>query len=182
MNKDACMKLKKFKLKDLKEHPKNYNTHPKAQIEELKESLTEYEQFKNIVVWNGFVIAGNGLVMAARELGWEDIQAVDVSGIPEEKAVGILIADNAAPFGGVPDLNKLDELLDITGLDIPGVSDDWLKDIGVDFDDGLSVEPTEHDGHSEAFEIIVICDDEKHQIALLNKFEKEGVNCRAICG
>lgn len=131
------MKLKKFKISNLSEYPGNYNQHPEEQIEELKKSLTDFDQFKNIVVWNDKVIAGNGLVMAAKALGWTEIQAVDRSDLTEEQAKALLIADNALPFGGLPDIPKLESLIGDIDFDIPGVTDDFLAGIGVG-DDFLS--------------------------------------------
>ena len=59
------MKLKKVKITELKPHPQNPNTHPDNQLKELENSLVEFDQVKNIVVWQGQVIAGNGLLIAA---------------------------------------------------------------------------------------------------------------------
>ena len=44
------MKLKTVKIKDLIQHPQNPNTHPKEQIDELQDSLKQFDQVKNIVV------------------------------------------------------------------------------------------------------------------------------------
>ena len=56
-------------LAALKPHPQNYNRHSEAQIKRLMESLDRFGQPKEIVIWNGLIIAGHGLVEAARRLG-----------------------------------------------------------------------------------------------------------------
>lgn len=98
------MNLKTFKLADLSEFEGNYNRHPEIQIEHLKRSLTDFSQVKNVVVWKDKVVCWNGLVMAARALQWEEIQAVDVSDLTKKQAKALLIADNKTAEMAFPDI------------------------------------------------------------------------------
>ena len=88
------LKIVSRKMDDLQPHPKNPRRHDKRNIDAIKESLTSFGQLKPIVVWQGFIVAGNGTFTAARELGWKNIQIVDVSHLEEEKAKAFLVADN----------------------------------------------------------------------------------------
>ena len=129
------MKLKKIKISELKEpydFP-NYNKHPQSQIDELKKSLEKFLQYKNIVVWkDNQVIAGNGLVEAARQLGWEEIYVNDRNDLDEKTAMALLISDNASPFGSFSDDDELRELVEqLDGIEVPGMNE-WLKNM--DFD------------------------------------------------
>lgn len=67
------MKTKKIKLSTLKPHPKNPNAHPENQIKELQNSLDQFDQVKNIVTWQGYVIAGCGLLEAAKKQAQDTI-------------------------------------------------------------------------------------------------------------
>lgn len=125
------MKLQTVKIIDLKFHPKNPNTHPEFQVKELQNSLDQFDQVKNIVVWQGLVIAGNGLLEAARLQNRETIEIQDVSDWPEEKAIKFMIADNRIPQLAVMDDDILSGLLTDFDepLDIPGIDEDFLDEI-----------------------------------------------------
>lgn len=75
--------------------PDNARLHPERSISAIKESLTKFGQVKPVVVnRNGMiVIAGNGTVQAARELGWKNI-AANVVDMSEIEATGYGLADN----------------------------------------------------------------------------------------
>lgn len=124
------------KLSDLQEHPENYNTHPDSQVEQLQASLDLFSdyfeggQYKNVVVCQGKVLAGNGLVEAARRKGLTEIEAVVNDDLPEELQRALIVTDNASPFGAIPNTAKLEALLSNVGdLTIPGISPDWLSSI-----------------------------------------------------
>lgn len=138
------MNLVKVKISDLKPHPMNYNTHPEAQIKELMKSLQMFGQFKNIVIRQGLLICGHGLVEAAKKIGWTELYAEIRDDLSDDEAKSMMIADNALPFGGVPNSDDLDKLLkSIPFGDIPGVTEDWLKEMKVSFldDQARDAEP-----------------------------------------
>ena len=112
---------------ELEAHPENYNTHPDGQVEELVESLDEFGQFKNIVIWSpeeemklesgkvlypgrSYILAGHGLWMAAVKRGLDEIEVKRFIGSYEQ---GLLLmkVDNAAPLGSVVDKDKLASLM-----------------------------------------------------------------------
>jgi hypothetical protein len=127
------MNIQQVEIATIQEAPFNYNLHPMNQLEELKKSLTRFGQFKNIVLWQGYCIAGNGLVSAAKELGWMHLDAEVRDDLSEEDAKVLCVADNATPYLAEPDCQKLQELLG--GLasvdDLPGATSDWLEMHGV---------------------------------------------------
>ena len=134
------MERKIIKISSVKPHPENPNRHPKEQIIELQKSLEQFKQVKNIVTWQGFIIAGHGLVEAAKQKGYKEIEAVDVSEWPEEKAKSFMIADNSLSTMGIIDDDALSCLLSgiIMPGDIPGISESFLEDFfiseDIDFD------------------------------------------------
>jgi len=134
------MNIVKVPLSEIEEAPFNYNLHPQNQIDELRGSLEEFGQFKNIVLWKGYCIAGNGLTFAARSMGWESLVATIRNDLTEEQAKRLCVADNATPYLAQPDLQKLEELLKSLPSfdDIESVNEDWLQSLGVfetiDFD------------------------------------------------
>lgn len=125
------MKTQIVKTASLKPHPQNANNHPNYQIIELQKSLEQFDQVKNIVVWQGLVIAGNGLWQAAKKSGQIKIEIKDVSSWPEDKAIKYMIADNRLSELSIIDNQIMSDLLVDMDVpeNIPGADEDWLKKI-----------------------------------------------------
>ena len=61
-------------LDALSPHPRNYRRHPERQLTILRESLRVHGQQKPVVITpDGTILAGHGLVEAARAEGWSEI-------------------------------------------------------------------------------------------------------------
>jgi len=132
------MKLKTVKAADLKPHPSNPNLHPAEQLQELQSSLDQFDQVKNIVVWKNKVIAGCGLLAAAKAQGRVEIEASDVSDWDEEKAIKLMISDNRLAELAIMDDNLLTGLIKEFDepLDIPGVNEEFLELLSsIEFED-----------------------------------------------
>jgi DNA modification methylase len=88
------MRTVKMKCSSLKLDPVNARTHDKRNVEAIKASLDKFGQQKPIVVdADGVVRAGNGTLIAARELGWETIACVRTE-LADAEALAYAIADN----------------------------------------------------------------------------------------
>ncbi len=88
--------LKKFAvdIAGLKFDPNNSRAHSKKNLAAIRESLKRLGQQKPIVVMaNGTIIAGNGTVAAAKELGWTQVAAVVFEGT-KKQAAAFALADN----------------------------------------------------------------------------------------
>lgn len=71
------MKIQLTPIASLDLDPNNARKHNLKNLRALKNSLSRFGQQKPIVVnAGGVVVAGNGTLMAAKELGWTDIQVV----------------------------------------------------------------------------------------------------------
>lgn len=173
------MKLKTVKIKDLTPHERNPNRHPAEQITELEGSLDQFDQVKNIVVWQNQVIAGNGLLMAAKKQGRDAIEVQDVSDWPEEKAIKYMISDNRLSELAIMDDNLLVDLLaDFDEpLDIPGIDENFLNNIDLSNNE-LPEKLNEDIG--ESYQILIECESETQQQSLLQKFLEEKLKCRAL--
>jgi DNA modification methylase len=89
------MKLETLRLTDLVSDPNNARKHDEKNLAAIKASLNQFGQRKPIVIQGSTVIAGNGTLEAARQLGWDEIQVVRV---PEDwtadQAKAFALADN----------------------------------------------------------------------------------------
>jgi hypothetical protein len=85
-----------LRIADLKEHPRNYQTHPDDQIEHLAQSLKEHGAYRNVVVARGNVLlAGHGVIKAAKKLDWKMFPCIKLDIEPDSpQALKILVGDN----------------------------------------------------------------------------------------
>jgi site-specific DNA-methyltransferase (adenine-specific) len=141
------MKFETIAVADLSLDPSNVRKHSRRNLDAIKASLRKFGQQKPIVVdAKGIVLAGNGALTAAKELGWTEIQIVrtDLEGV---EATAFAIADNrTAELAEWED--NLDEVLKSllgAGQDLEdlGFSESELAKISSDLvgDAGLDAEP-----------------------------------------
>lgn len=109
-------------------HPQNARLHADAV---LRESLETHGQYRPIVAQQStrYVLAGHGILAAARDLGWTEV-AVTLVDVDDDQAQRILAVDNrASDLGGYDDAalaELLQELPDLTGT---GYTFDALDDL-----------------------------------------------------
>jgi 16S rRNA G966 N2-methylase RsmD len=106
------MKIEKISIDKLLLDPANARKHGKKNLESIKGSLAKFGQQKPIVVnADNVIVAGNGTMQAAKELGWKEINIVrtDLKG-SDITAFGI--ADNRTSELAEWDDDVLKELLE----------------------------------------------------------------------
>jgi DNA modification methylase len=122
------LKGRLVRLDEISEDPANLRLHGSKSIEAIKASYRRFGQQKPIVIdAAGVVLAGNGQLRAARDLGWTHIAAVrtDLAGV---ERVGFAIADNRTAELS----NWDDDALSRTLLAMP---EDLVGDTGFTSDD-----------------------------------------------
>jgi ParB-like chromosome segregation protein Spo0J len=88
------MKIEKRKVAELKHDSGNTRSHGGVSLEAIKTSLEKFGQQKPIVITaDGSVVAGNGTLSAAIELGWQKIGVV-VTELEGDDLPAYSIADN----------------------------------------------------------------------------------------
>ncbi len=118
-------------IDSLTHDPDNARLHPERNMEAIKTSLTTYGQLKPVVVRReGMVVmAGNGTMAAARELGWTEI-AASVVDMTEAQAAGFGLADNRTAELASWDfevVSRLERLASDAGLPVIGWSTEELE-------------------------------------------------------
>jgi 16S rRNA G966 N2-methylase RsmD len=89
------MKLETVKIASLVSDPNNARKHDTKNIEAIKGSLNTFGQRKPIVLRGDVVIAGNGTLEAAKQLGWSVIDVVQVpADWSADQAKAYALADN----------------------------------------------------------------------------------------
>ena len=112
------------RLEDLRPHPRNYRQHPEDQLAHIAQSLREHGLYRNVVVGrDNTILAGHGVVLAARKLGWRTIQVARLPLGPEDPRALKLLAEI--------DDRALTELL----REVKNTAEDGL--LGTGFDDKM---------------------------------------------
>jgi DNA modification methylase len=129
------MKLETVGIETLSPDPANVRKHGQRNMDAIKASLRRFGQQKPIVVdAKGIVLAGNGTLAAARELGWREIQIVRTE-LTGSQATAFGIADNRSAELAEWDEKLADVLASLKAEDFP------LEDIGFDLDELEALKP-----------------------------------------
>lgn len=115
----------------LQPHPRNYRVHPDDQLDHIARSIELHGFYRNVVVSrDGTILAGHGVVLAARRLGRETVPVyrVDVDADSIE-ARQLLAGDNEMSNLAVVDDRALSELLRELAVD------DLANLLGTGFDE-----------------------------------------------
>lgn len=80
----------------LKPHPRNYRSHPDDQLLHIGESLKLHGFYRNVVITrDGTILAGHGVVEAAKRVGIADIPVFRLDLDPDDpKAIKVVVGDN----------------------------------------------------------------------------------------
>jgi ParB-like chromosome segregation protein Spo0J len=155
----------------------NVRTHSERNIQAIADSLTEFGQRRPLVVWKDTVIAGNGTLAAAKQIGWKEIV---VTRVPDDwdldRARAYAIADNRTAELADWDKPMLGQaLMDLeqSGWDIPTLGFDPLNN-------DANEDENESKLGSTTYAVIIDCTDEGDQLALLSRFEDEGLKARPL--
>ena len=126
------METKDVRIEKLTADPRNARKHSERNLAAIRASLESFGQQKPIVVsQDGVVVAGNGTLAAAVELGWETVAVVETA-LDTLDAKAYAVADNRtaelAEWDDVELAQVLDQL-DESQLGAVGFSDEELAEI-----------------------------------------------------
>lgn len=138
---DIVVERRDMQLDTLLAHPRNYNRHGESQLKKIMASLRKFGQVRSVVVWRNYVLAGHGVVEAARRVKRSTIRAdVLPDDYPERLALAYVVADNEIARQSDPDMAQLAAIIDESRqsdselLEAMGYSasefDDLLREIG----------------------------------------------------
>ena len=111
-------------ISDLQPHPKNYREYPSDQIQHIIKSIQQHGFYRNIVIaCDGTILAGYGVVKAAREMGMHQVPVIRLNISPNDpRALKVLAGDNEINKSAEINDRELSQILkDIKELDIDGL-------------------------------------------------------------
>ena len=102
------MELEQININELKAYQNNAKKHPKEQIEQIKQSIEAFGFNDPIAVdENNMIIEGHGRMMAAKELGIEQLPCIRLSNLTEQQKKAYILAHNKLTMNSDFDLDIL---------------------------------------------------------------------------
>lgn len=164
------------------EDPSNARKHSKKNLDAIKGSLAKFGQQKPIVISSdNIVIAGNGTLVAAKALGWDQIGVIR-SKLKGTEAIAYAIADNRT--GELAEWD--DEALSLTLKSLQDMKFD-LGEIGFDNEDleklikTFEFHPPKEDevlSENNEFKLTVLCENEDEQQLLFLELRDRGLKVK----
>lgn len=176
--------LQRMPLDELHIDPNNARTHGERNLETIKASLKHFGQQHPIIVGKGgMVIAGNGRLLAMRDLGWTHCDAI-ISDLDGDAVAAFAIADNRTAELAEWDTGTLADTL------VALQAEDDFDHLVIGFNDreiarllGEGVQPEMHDpgemGDVE-YRVLVVMDTAEAQARLIEQLESEGHTCQPL--
>lgn len=125
------------------------------------------------------VLAGHTRLKAAASLGLKEVP-VRFLDLTDEQATRLTVADNKLGEIAEWDEEKLVEILRQSTLDSAMSMGFELKDLAKLMDSGAKDDAGLVGDMSVKFQILIECDSEEQQAELLERFEVDGLTCRAL--
>jgi ParB-like chromosome segregation protein Spo0J len=166
-------------IDDLTLDANNARSHNKKNIDAIAKSLQTFGQRKPVVITkDNIVVAGNGTLEAARQIGWKGLSVVRVPDTWDEDTIkAYALADNRtaelASWNTEILLSQLRELK----LEEWNIGELGFKDFDLKTRDEIDTSIKEI---AERYEVVIECADENEQTALLLRLSEEGLRVRAI--
>lgn len=134
MQKNKNMKIEYININDLIPYANNAKIHDEIQIEQIKQSIKSYGFNDPVAVWkNNEIIEGHGRVLAAKDLGIEQIPIIRLENLSDKQRREYMLVHNQTTMNTGFDYEKLE--LEMQDLDFDNF--DYGFDINNDFDDDV---------------------------------------------
>lgn len=125
------MNIETLAIDAVKRLERNPRKHPEAQIEALMNSVTQFGQYRPLVVdEDGVILAGNGLYEALQRLGKADVRVHRIEGLTQVQKNKLILADNRTGDMSRDDFEIVDEMIrSLDDFDIPGYDPETLREM-----------------------------------------------------
>lgn len=162
----------------LKPHPRNPNTHPPEQLRLYRKIIAHAGWRRPITIsrQSGRIIRGHGAWQVATEAGWRKVP-IEVQDYADEAAeLADVLADNQLARYAAANREALDELIATLKKQKVDLELAGLLDFGADPGDAASAGDVIPEPPPQ---ILIVCQNEKHQLHLLRKLSAQGLQVRA---
>lgn len=88
------LKIEYVPITELRTYPNNAKIHTEEQVEQIKASIQEFGFNDPVAVWNGELVEGHGRLIAAQELGFEELPVIRLDGLTDEQRRAYALVHN----------------------------------------------------------------------------------------
>ena len=173
------LEIKVIPIDDLTLDANNAREHNQKNLDAIANSLQMFGQRKPVVITKDLVVvAGNGTLEAAKQIGWKGLSCVTVPDDWDTDTIkAYALADNrTAELASWNSEILLGQLRELSTNDW-SVTDLGFKGFDLKTRDEIDTDLKEI---GERFEVVIECNDENEQTALLLRLSQEGLRVRAI--
>ena len=94
-------------ISEIKPYTGNAKKHPPGQVEEIKQSITDFGFNDPIATWNGEIVEGHGRYLAAKALHIEKVPVIRLDGLTDEQRKAYTLIHNKLTMDSDIDVDKL---------------------------------------------------------------------------
>ena len=139
------MQIEKVKLADIREYGMNAKLHPQSQIEQIKQSISDFGFNDPIAIdENNVIIEGHGRFKAIQQLGWTEVECIRLPHMDEQQKKAYILAHNKLTM-------NTDFDPDMLAMEIESILDFDMEDYGFDIPEveELELDPPEKESHRD---------------------------------
>ena len=123
------LKIEYVDIDSIKPYKNNAKEHPQEQIEQIKNSIKQFNMIDPIGIWNNEIVEGHGRLIACKELGYTEVPIIRLDHLTDEERKAYTLAHNKLTMNSDFDIDILNnELDDILNIDMS----DFGFDLGVE--------------------------------------------------
>jgi ParB-like chromosome segregation protein Spo0J len=168
-------------------HPRNARRHTKEQIELIARSMREWGfTFPVLIDEDNVILAGHARVEAAKLNNFADVPVIVAKGWTKAQKKAYVLADNQITLAGSDwdaELLRL-EMKDLRELafdeSLIGFDDKFMDELFGELREGGDEQDVGPQLGGLKYQVVITCKDEDDQHVMLDRFEKEGLECRAL--
>lgn len=174
------LKVEYVPTSKLKTYANNAKIHTAEQVEQIKKSIEEFGFNDPIAVWHdNEIIEGHGRLIAATELGIEEVPVIRLDELTDEQRRAYMLVHNKLTMDTDFDFEILNEELASIQLDMAGFGFEIGQADDEEIDDSY-VEKGSQFHYKEQYGVIVMCTSEADQEDIYNRLVNEGYECKVV--
>ena len=111
------LKIEYVNIDSIKPYKNNAKEHPQEQIEQIKNSIKQFNMIDPIGIWKDEIVEGHGRLIACKELGYKEVPIIRLDHLTDEERKAYTLAHNKLTMNSDFDIdilnNELDDILNI---------------------------------------------------------------------
>lgn len=166
------IKFEWHSVEDLQPYEHNARKHDTEDIEAIKKSIEQFGFNDPIGIWSdkNLIVEGHGRLLAAKELGMEEVPCIRLDHLTDEERRAYALAHNKTAELSEWDFNTLD--LELAGIEEIDMSQFGFEDININEDHEITEAK-----YTEDISVTVKCKDDDEAEELFERLTGEGYEC-----